>query len=80
MKNSERNTLPEPETRLRVISSDWQGSNYEGEKFEDAVNDFCNGREIINIRFEFNPAINVRHLAYIIYKEQVYYEGVKNKK
>jgi len=60
------------QTRIKVIYAGCKYDNgvsedVEGEVFEGKVNTFCEGREIVSIQFEFNPAINRRHLAYIVY-------------
>ena len=55
-------------TKLKVISAE-HGGKQEGELFQEAVNTFCKGRDIISMSFEFNPSISVRHLAYITYSD-----------
>tara|TARA_R110000765_G_scaffold371271_1_gene461486 strand:- start:773 stop:961 length:189 start_codon:yes stop_codon:yes gene_type:complete len=60
------------DTKLKVLEANWKNSNgseqYEGQYIEEKVNSFCEGREVISININFNPAISSRHLAYIVYK------------
>jgi|TARA_R110002124_G_scaffold123030_1_gene281733 hypothetical protein len=58
--------------KLKVLEANWHQSNirekYEGQYIEEKVNSFCEGREVISVNINFNPSINTRHLAYIVYK------------
>jgi len=56
--------------KLKVLTSkDAPNKDYEGDGFEKLVNEFCEGKHIISVQFEFSPSISVRHLAYIMYDE-----------
>lgn len=60
------------QTKIKVIHASYKNELGEAEKkegkiFEDKINKFCKNKNILSINVNFNPSINLRHLAYIVY-------------